>query len=288
MATTAINVTAQEFMDTITSKARELGVQPCDLMSEMMKITPKRRGRPRKESPAESPKTTRKYETSRPDTDATDLDLGTTSIDIKGRTWIVVSQKAFKGTKKTWKLVKQDAPKNQSSDGSLDVPSEPAHHVPTGDELRKMASQQRKAIVAEEAEANQAEAPTKRTYNKVQPLHSADSVDIGVTALDSNGRTWVSSEVKAFKGTKRIWKLVKEPSIEVTKAETKAETKAVAKAEKPKGLKIRSGPQRSAKDAELGEIEHGNDGNKYIVAERFRTNKATGELTPFQVWQRMK
>ena len=272
MATTTINTTAQDFMDSITTKARELGVQPCDLMSELVKLTPKRRGRPPKETPVESPKTTRKSESSRPETDASELDLGTTSIDAKGRTWIVVTQKAFKGTKKTWKLVKQDAP---AKNNLLEVPES---HVPNGDELRELARQERKA--AKEAEAsNGDEQSTKRSYNKVQPLHAADSVDIGVTALDSQGRTWVSSEVKAFKGSKRIWKLVKTPTIKVTEK---------PKTEKPKTktLKIRSGPTRSAKEAELGEVDTGNDGNQYIVVSRTRTSK-TGEKTPFQVWERL-
>jgi len=283
----ALTTTAQDFMETVIAKSRELGVQPCDLMSEMVKIAPKRRGRPPKESKSEEP-TKRRYESSRPDMDPSEMELGTTSVDHKGRTWIVVTQKAFSGTKKNWKLVKQEKPAKESN--SLEVPAVPPHHVPTGDELRAAARKERHVVATESTNPTNATTPTnkdgsaKRAYTTIKPTHAPDSVEIGVPAIDSIGRTWISSDVKAFKGTKRIWKLVKPKLINVSEHVFLGE---VAPAKK-NPIKIRTGPSRSAKEADLGEIDTGNDGNQYIVVERTRVHKVTGNPMVFHVWQRIR
>ena len=108
MATMMTTAAAQEFLTELTAKARELGIQPCDLVEELTMITPKRRGRPptkTNEVPATYKK--RKYVKVRPESDATENDVGSTELDTKGRTWIVVEVSAFKGTKKIWKIHKQ-------------------------------------------------------------------------------------------------------------------------------------------------------------------------------------
>ena len=265
-----LTIAAQDFMDTLITKSFELGVQPCDLMSEMAKIVPKRRGRPPKETNVEAP-AKRKYESSRPAMDPSEMDLGTTSLDQRGRTWIVVTQKAFSGTKKNWKLVKQEKPTTEMDSNYPEVPTILPHHVPNVDELQE-------SLIDMKTDTNY-DGVVKRPYTTIKPTHAPDSVEIGVSALDSLGRTWISSEVKAFKGTKRIWMLVKYTPIKVSDHDGLA----------PKNtIKIRTGPSRSAKEAEIGEIDTGNDGNKYIVAERTRTHKVTGNPMVFHVWQRIR
>ena len=101
-----IQATAQEFMEVVKAKAKELGVQPNDLMGELTLICPKRRGRPPKtEISTEPAMTKRNYTKMRPTTPACECDIGTTQVDPRDRTWIVVQVAAKAGsTKKMWKL----------------------------------------------------------------------------------------------------------------------------------------------------------------------------------------
>ena len=83
---TTVQTTAQEFMTTLIVRARELGFQPCDLMAEMSKITPKRRGRPPTAKPVVVETRKRSYTKVRPDKSPDDATIGETAIDANGRT----------------------------------------------------------------------------------------------------------------------------------------------------------------------------------------------------------
>lgn len=125
-----LQTTAQEFMEVVKAKAKELGVQPIDLMGELTKICPKRRGRPPKTMISTEPEMTkRNYTKMRPTTPAGECDIGTTEVDSRDRTWIVVQVAAKAGsTKKMWKLT--SVPKITISPPNDDVPSFQPTEVP--------------------------------------------------------------------------------------------------------------------------------------------------------------
>jgi len=97
---------ATEMLQMVVDKALTLGVQPCDLVAALSKVTPKRRGRPPTEKA--SPSTKRRYTNGRPKVPFGQVEDGEIVEGVDGRLWMVaeVGTKKAGVMKKTWKLVR--------------------------------------------------------------------------------------------------------------------------------------------------------------------------------------
>ena len=110
---------ARDLLENVIVTSKDLGIQPSDFVDELVRKTPKRRGRPPaakmvdaaicSEKPAK-----RKYSNMRPKDSPKDLAVDTTSRDATGRTWIVVEVAGKKSLKKIWKLDRSET--NPESD----------------------------------------------------------------------------------------------------------------------------------------------------------------------------
>ena len=147
MAATVEN-TATEILQMVMGRARELGVQPCDLVEAVAASTPKRRGRPPKKT-TETKKTTRKYTNGRPKVPFAEVEEGELVVGDDGRLWQVaeVATKKAGVTKKTWKLVRdQDGrPVSATPDVTDSSGDEEAFYEAWADELSAEAEQRQAA-----------------------------------------------------------------------------------------------------------------------------------------------
>lgn len=263
-------------------------------------------------------KSKRKYNRTKPDTQAKEHEVGHREIDSKGRVHEVVVVPAFGGVRKAWKIIPNLAnnsrPVEVSKTKTKQVNFAPLVDYASSDDDEDVDPSKMTVTISDEErdveiKTENTTEKSKRKYNSSKP--KIDPREHGEGAVvESEGKMWIVAEVKTRgDGRRLLWKILK-PDTETTEmpenldemddsvaanlllnlSSTTTEeipVEKVEKVEKPK--KARPGPEESASNYEVGTVLTGKDGQTmFKCVERTRKGKEGAEDKTYKVWQKMK